>query len=90
MWISESLGRGRVCIWMGVGLKVFMIDFLFLKGEALGERVARQLKIEKMSQYTDSRNLVEAVALRTVCRGLHAECRPRTIYDDTVRYRWTM
>ena len=64
-----------------VGLKVVMIDALFLKGKGSEKRVARQLDIKKMNQYTDDNNLVQALALRTVCRVLHAEYRPHAICE---------
>ena len=72
-----------------VGLKVVMIDALFLKGKGSEKRAARQLDIKKMNQYTDDNNLVQALALRTVCRALHAECRPHTICEYIAMYRWT-
>ena len=69
-----------------VGLKAVMIDALLLKGKGLEKRVTCQLDIKKMNQYTDDNNLVEALAMRTVCRVLHAECRPHTIYEYIARY----
>ena len=71
---------------MDGGSVVFMIDILFLKGKGLEKRVTRQLDIQKMNQYTDDNNLAEALALKTVCRVLHDECRPCTIDEYTARY----
>ena len=71
---------------MDGGSVVFMIDILFLKGKGLEKRVTRQLDIQKMNQYTDDNNLAEALALKTVRRVLHAECRPCTIDEYTARY----